>query len=102
MGNSKTWEILVWPEGPIEAPTPLSVVKEEPYNLPVMYEWVTCDIESDKICTEVYNLLANNYVEDDENMFRFNYSKEFLRWALHLLVILRAGTLVSMSKVQRS
>ena len=31
---------------------------------------------------EIYNLLTNNYVEDDENMFRFDYSKEFLRWAL--------------------
>ena len=25
--------------------------------------------------------MTNNYVEDDENMFRFDYS-EFLRWAL--------------------
>ncbi|XP_021294178.1 glycylpeptide N-tetradecanoyltransferase 1-like [Herrania umbratica] len=70
------------PEGPIEAPTPLSEVRQEPYNLPSMYEWVTCDIDSDEMCTEVYKLLANNYVEDDENMFRFNYSKEFLHWAL--------------------
>jgi len=70
------------PEGPIEPPTPLSEVKQEPYNLPNLYEWITCDIDSDEMCTEVYNLLTNNYVEDDENMFRFNYSKEFLRWAL--------------------
>ncbi|XP_022721555.1 glycylpeptide N-tetradecanoyltransferase 1-like [Durio zibethinus] len=70
------------PEGPIEAATPLSEVKQEPFNLPIMYEWVTCNIDSDEMCTEVYNLLANNYVEDDENMFRFNYSKEFLHWAL--------------------
>ncbi|KAI9109373.1 hypothetical protein K1719_019427 [Acacia pycnantha] len=70
------------PEGPIEPPTPVSEVKQEPYNLPNLYEWVTCDINSEETCQEVYNLLANNYVEDDENMFRFNYSKEFLRWAL--------------------
>ncbi|KAF8032527.1 hypothetical protein BT93_D1436 [Corymbia citriodora subsp. variegata] len=70
------------PEGPIELPTPLSEVKQEPYNLPNLYEWITCDIDSEEICTEVYNLLTHNYVEDDENMFRFNYSKEFLRWAL--------------------
>lgn len=31
---------------------------------------------------EVYTLLSENYVEDDDNMFRFDYSKEFLRWAL--------------------
>ncbi|XP_037795690.1 glycylpeptide N-tetradecanoyltransferase-like [Penaeus monodon] len=30
----------------------------------------------------LYNLLNENYVEDDDNMFRFDYSKEFLRWAL--------------------
>ncbi|KAK4746489.1 hypothetical protein SAY87_012801 [Trapa incisa] len=70
------------PEGPIEPPTPLSDVKQEPYNLPVSYEWITCDMESEEMSAEVYNLLTNNYVEDDENMFRFNYSKEFLRWAL--------------------
>ncbi|KAG9441595.1 hypothetical protein H6P81_017449 [Aristolochia fimbriata] len=70
------------PEGPIEPPTPLSEVKQEPYNLPNLYEWTTCDIDSEAVCGEIYNLLSNNYVEDDENMFRFNYSKEFLRWAL--------------------
>ncbi|XP_044494888.1 glycylpeptide N-tetradecanoyltransferase 1-like [Mangifera indica] len=71
------------PEGPIEPPRPLSEVKKEPYNLPNLYEWTTCDMNSEEICVEVYNLLANNYVEDEENMFRFIYSKEFLRWALH-------------------
>ncbi|RWR73626.1 Myristoyl-CoA:protein N-myristoyltransferase [Cinnamomum micranthum f. kanehirae] len=70
------------PEGPIELPIPISEVKQEPYNLPNLYEWTTCDIDSEETCAEVYNLLTNNYVEDDENMFRFNYSKEFLRWAL--------------------
>ncbi|CAN1788662.1 Glycylpeptide N-tetradecanoyltransferase 1, partial [Linum perenne] len=71
-----------FPEGSNEPPTPLSEVKQEPYNLPGQYEWTTCDMESDDTCNEVYALLRNNYVEDDENMFRFNYSKEFLRWAL--------------------
>lgn len=27
-------------------------------------------------------LLTNNYVEDEDNTFRFDYSREFLRWAL--------------------
>ena len=30
----------------------------------------------------MYKLLKENYVEDDDNMFRFDYSVEFLRWAL--------------------
>ncbi|KAJ3691563.1 hypothetical protein LUZ61_020727 [Rhynchospora tenuis] len=69
-------------EGPIEDPTPLSEVKQEPYTLPAQYEWSTCDMEDGPTCNEVYALLAQNYVEDDENMFRFNYSTNFLRWAL--------------------
>ena len=32
---------------------------------------------------EIYTLLYENYVEDDDGDFRFNYSIEFLRWALH-------------------
>jgi len=34
-------------------------------------------MEADDV-TEVYNLLKNNYVEDEDNMFRFEYSIEFL------------------------
>ncbi|XP_047962130.1 glycylpeptide N-tetradecanoyltransferase 1-like [Salvia hispanica] len=70
------------PEGPIQQPTPLSEVKQEPYNLPSAYELVTCDLDSEKVCSEVYALLTNHYVEDDSRMFRLKYSKEFLRWAL--------------------
>lgn len=31
---------------------------------------------------ELYMLLNENYVEDDDNMFRFDYSPELLRWTL--------------------
>ncbi|CAL1413978.1 unnamed protein product [Linum trigynum] len=82
VGQFKDVGVTDLPEGPIEPATPLSEVKQEPYNLPAQYEWTTCDMESDETCNEVYALLKNNYVEDDENMFRFNYSKEFLSWAL--------------------
>lgn len=43
---------------------------------------------------ELYKLLYQNYVEDDDNMFRFNYSKEFLKWCAVLRCVLasvRAG-----------
>jgi len=30
----------------------------------------------------VYDLLTQNYVEDDDAMFRFDYSVKFLQWAL--------------------
>lgn len=29
---------------------------------------------------EVYNLLTYHYVEDEEALFRFNYSVSFLNW----------------------
>lgn len=29
---------------------------------------------------ELYTLLNENYVEDDDNMFRFDYSPSFLKW----------------------
>lgn len=29
---------------------------------------------------ELYTLLNENYVEDDDNMFRFDYSPNFLKW----------------------
>ncbi|XP_022030341.1 glycylpeptide N-tetradecanoyltransferase 1 [Helianthus annuus] len=83
VGQFKDLNDTSLPGGPIEPPTPISEVKQEPYNLPNLYDWVTCDINSEDTCAEVYNLLSNNYVEDDENMFMLNYSKEFLWWALH-------------------
>lgn len=37
---------------------------------------------SEQEVKEVYDLLNKNYVEDDDNMFRFDYSTAFLEWAL--------------------
>ena len=31
---------------------------------------------------ELYDLLSNHYVEDDDAMFRFNYSSSFLNWSV--------------------
>jgi glycylpeptide N-tetradecanoyltransferase len=36
----------------------------------------------DEVAKEIYDLLVQNYVEDDDAMFRFDYSIPFLRWAL--------------------
>jgi glycylpeptide N-tetradecanoyltransferase len=57
-------------------------VRAEPYPLPDKFEWCTVDIDSDEEAKEVYTLLCENYVEDDDSMFRFDYSIPFLRWAL--------------------
>lgn len=44
--------------------------------------WVTVDVEDPAQLSEVYTLLYDHYVEDDDGMFRFDYSEDFLRWAL--------------------
>ena len=57
-------------------------VDAEPLGIPAGYHWSVVNIEDDNECEEVYNLLTQNYVEDDDNMFRFDYSVKFLQWAL--------------------
>jgi len=39
-------------------------------------------VRNEYMCDETCTILANNYGKDDENLFRFSYSKEFLWWAL--------------------
>lgn len=67
---------------PIEANKPIDQIKADPYNLPDGFVWDTIDLKDDKSLTELYTLLNENYVEDDDSMFRFDYSPQFLRWAL--------------------
>ncbi|KAL8745781.1 MAG: hypothetical protein Q9190_002116 [Brigantiaea leucoxantha] len=68
-------------EGPIRHVDPEKVPKE---SQPLLegFEWVTMNMEDEKELQEVYELLSFHYVEDDEAMFRFNYSVSFLNWAL--------------------
>ncbi|KAE8449446.1 glycylpeptide N-tetradecanoyltransferase [Mollisiaceae sp. DMI_Dod_QoI] len=68
-------------EGPFKIIDPEQVPKE-PGPLVDGFEWVTMDLLNDEELEEVFQLLYGHYVEDDEAMFRFNYSKSFLRWAL--------------------
>ncbi|XP_022649435.1 glycylpeptide N-tetradecanoyltransferase 2-like [Varroa jacobsoni] len=57
-------------------------IRKEPYSLPEQFIWCTVDLEDDAQLKELYQLLNENYVEDDDNMFRFDYAPEFLKWAL--------------------
>ncbi|CDF35171.1 unnamed protein product [Chondrus crispus] len=57
-------------------------VSKKPYNLIDSFEWSDIDVTDDKQLEETYRLLNENYVEDGDAMFRFDYSREFLRWAL--------------------
>ena len=68
--------------GPIEEDTDVLKVKQEPYNMPKGFEWCSLDIKDPGVIAEVYSLLSENYVEDDGCTFRFDYSVEFLQWAL--------------------
>jgi len=57
-------------------------VRQEPWKLPAPFEWKNCDLTDDDMLNQVYELLTRNYVEDDDNMFRFDYSPAFLKWAM--------------------
>ncbi|XP_064613857.1 glycylpeptide N-tetradecanoyltransferase 2-like isoform X2 [Liolophura sinensis] len=66
----------------IELDKPVEEIRKEPYSLPQGFQWDTLDITNPLVLKELYTLLNENYVEDDDNMFRFDYSPEFLQWAL--------------------
>jgi len=68
--------------GPIDEVKKPDQVRDEPYQLPDQFEWCAVDVDEDVQAQEVYVLLRDNYVEDDDSMFRFDYSIAFLRWAL--------------------
>ena len=70
------------PEGPIVPHKPQSEIRDEPYSMPAGFEWSIVDVQDDAQRQELYTLLANNYVEDDDALFRFDYSQEFLLWAV--------------------
>mmetsp|Transcript_7173 Transcript_7173/g.17840 ORF Transcript_7173/g.17840 Transcript_7173/m.17840 type:complete len:533 (+) Transcript_7173:171-1769(+) len=67
---------------PIIPDKPQSELRQDPYNMPKGFEWSEVNIADPAQRTEVYDLLYQNYVEDDECMFRFDYSRDFLTWAL--------------------
>jgi glycylpeptide N-tetradecanoyltransferase len=67
--------------GPIEVKT-VDEVNKEGVKLPEQLAWCEFDVDNPVELQEVYTLLAEHYVEDDDNMFRFNYSVDFLKWAL--------------------
>uniref|UniRef100_A0A2P2I4Z4 Glycylpeptide N-tetradecanoyltransferase n=2 Tax=Hirondellea gigas TaxID=1518452 RepID=A0A2P2I4Z4_9CRUS len=66
----------------IEPNKSMGEIRAEPYNLPSGFHWDTLDLNKTDTLQELYVLLNENYVEDDDNMFRFDYSREFLTWAL--------------------
>ncbi|KAJ5201856.1 uncharacterized protein N7498_006519 [Penicillium cinerascens] len=68
-------------QGPIKIIKP-EEVPQTPDQLVEGFEWCTLDLTDDNELRELYELLNNHYVEDDNAMFRFSYSQSFLHWAL--------------------
>ena len=77
--EDKVEAIVNKPVNPVED---VEKVRQEPYSMPAGFVWCELDVNDETHMEELYNLLSNNYVEDDDSMFRFDYSAEFLRWAL--------------------
>ncbi|KAI8899171.1 hypothetical protein BC833DRAFT_525018 [Globomyces pollinis-pini] len=75
----KTDEVIT-ENGPIEENKSLQDIKQTPYNLPSTFEWYAVDLNDESDLKDVYKLLTENYVEDDNAVFRFDYSPEFLKW----------------------
>lgn len=69
-------------DGPIDATKTPEDVPSEPLPLLGDFEWSTIDVESSLELDEVYTLLYEHYVEDQDATFRFKYSHEFFKWAL--------------------
>lgn len=68
--------------GPVEQSTDIALVKQTPYNMPAGFEWCSLDVTDPAVVSEIYSLLSENYVEDDDCLFRFDYSVSFLQWTL--------------------
>ncbi|GLD62945.1 glycylpeptide N-tetradecanoyltransferase 2-like isoform X1 [Lates japonicus] len=57
-------------------------VRKEPYSLPQGFSWDTLDLSSPVVLKELCTLLNENYMEEDDNTIRFNFSPEYLQWTL--------------------
>ena len=68
--------------GPITKDNKVEEERQEPYSLPEGFEWLDVDVTKENELNRLYEFLKNNYVEDDDHMFRFDYCQEFLKWHL--------------------
>lgn len=68
-------------QGPLKTPEQHNISNENT-KIPKGFYWKNYDLTKDEDIQVIYDLLYNNYVEDDGGTFRFNYSKRFLQWAL--------------------
>lgn len=69
-------------DGPLKPDQKVEDVPKERAPLVAGFEWCEVDLLDEGEMKEVYELLNGHYVEDDEAMFRFNYSPSILRWCV--------------------
>ncbi|ELP85821.1 N-myristoyl transferase, putative [Entamoeba invadens IP1] len=68
---------------PIQEDLTVDKISKVPANLPREdMKYVIVDIDDEKEMDDVYNLLAKNYVEDDDATLRFDYKIDFIKWCL--------------------
>jgi glycylpeptide N-tetradecanoyltransferase len=70
------------PIGPIDKVKTVDEVRKDPLKLPEGFNWCVLDWDDPATLDEAHTLLREHYVTDDNEMFRFDYSKDFLKWAL--------------------
>ncbi|ORY52933.1 N-myristoyl transferase [Rhizoclosmatium globosum] len=75
-------EEIIEQDGAIEPDVPLDQIRQTPYDLNAQFEWTFVDVNDEAQLKETYQLLSENYVEDKDSTFRFDYSREFLKWAI--------------------
>jgi len=66
-------------EGPLKIQR-IEDIPTEPTELPAGIEWCTIDPTNGDEMNDLWELLNGQYVEDDDNVFRFNYSTVVLKW----------------------
>lgn len=69
-------------DGPLQT-LKLQDISTKPAPLAVAgFEWVTLDVSSDADVHDICELMNGHYVEDADEMFRFNYGTGILKWYL--------------------
>ena len=64
--------------------TDLSInIQTNPLSLPNNFAWCLLDLTTTDNLDDLYYLLRDHYVSDKDEKIRFNYSQDFLKWALY-------------------